>query len=121
MKLMVCGSRSITDTDWIYRQIDACVSENHFEDIIIIEGDAQGVDKAAGLWAEQHGYQIKKHPADWNKYGRGAGFVRNKEMVESCDFCLILWDGKSKGTKHDLELCQKLEKPFKLVRNDIWR
>jgi len=52
---------------------------------------------------------------DWKKYGRAAGLRRNESIIESCDYCLAFWDGKSKGTKFSIDLCNKLKKPVKVV------
>lgn len=115
MKLMVCGSRTITDRKWVFEQIDTCVKENNFTDITIIEGEAKGVDKLAEAWASRHSIPIEKYPANWELYGKSAGYRRNVDMVNACDFCLILWDNESKGTKHDIDLCKKSNKPHKVV------
>lgn len=117
MKLMVCGSRTITDSVWIKAQIEKLIEENNFNisDISLIFGGAKGVDSVAGKWAEEKNLQVELFKPDWARYGRGAGIVRNKLMVEACDFCLILWDGVSKGTKSDIDLCIKLGKKFKTV------
>ena len=115
MKLMVCGSRNIIDVEWIFQQINICVSENNFKDIILVEGEARGVDTIARTWAERHGYEVEKHPADWKTHGKAAGFIRNELMVKACDFCLILWDGQSHGTMNSLSHCKRLGKPYKLV------
>ena len=113
IKLMVCGSRTITDKDFIYKKIDECIAENFSaEEIIIIEGDARGVDSIAKQWAIDHNKQIEAYPAKWDLYGKSAGFRRNVDMVKACDYCLILWDGESKGTKHDIDLCKQLNKPY---------
>lgn len=111
---MVCGSRGISDAPWIFYQINICTQENNLQDLILVEGDAKGVDRISGYWAKRHNVPIELYPADWNKYGKSAGYIRNEIMVKACDFCLILWDGKSKGTKHDIDLCKKLGKPYKL-------
>ena len=47
---------------------------------------------------------IKEFPADWDKFGKSAGYVRNREMAEYCDAAIIIWDGKSKGTKHMIDI-----------------
>lgn len=54
-------------------------------------------------------------PAEWDKYGKSAGYRRNVDMVDRCDYCLILWDGQSKGTKHDIDLCISKNKSHKVV------
>ena len=112
---MICGSRSITDKAWSFEQINNCVSKHNFDEIVVIEGEARGIDTFARQWAERHGYKIEKYPADWSLYGRKAGFVRNEIMVKACDFCLIIWDGESHGTLNDIKLCKKLNKPYDLV------
>lgn len=111
---MVCGSRDITDTEFVFKAIDDYVA-NLNDDVIIIEGEARGVDLNAKAWAINHGKEFMSFPAQWNLYGKSAGFRRNYDMVKACDHCLIIWDGKSKGTKHDIELCEKMCKPYKVI------
>ena len=50
---------------------------------------------------------IDRYPAEWNKYGKKAGFLRNETMVNKCDMAIIIWDEKSKGAKHVIDLCKK--------------
>lgn len=114
IKLMVCGSRGITDPRLVFRIIDEYV-ETLGDDVTIIEGEAKGVDQLARKWAEEHGKAIMSFPAEWDLYGKSAGFKRNCDMVAACDHCLIMWDGQSKGTKHDIDLCTKSGKPHKIV------
>jgi hypothetical protein len=45
-------------------------------------------------------YQLKLFPADWNRYGKSAGFRRNVEMSNHADALVVFWDGKSRGTQH---------------------
>lgn len=115
MKLMVCGSRTITDKDWIFKQIEDYIKELKAEDLVIIQGLAKGVDIIAKEWAENHNIKTLDFPAEWDKYGKSAGFKRNVTMVDECDCCLILWDGVSLGTKHDITLCKSKNKPHKIV------
>ena len=49
------------------------------------------------------------------KFGKAAGIIRNKQIVEDADFCIIFWDGKSKGTKNTIDLCNKLHKKYRLI------
>lgn len=123
--VMVCGSRNITDTAWVESQITNYLKEVYYDqekkfgngdmDFIIIQGLARGVDMIAKSWADRHNLGTWDFPADWEKYGRSAGFRRNVEMVDKCDYCLILWDGESHGTKHDIDLCRSKNKPHKIV------
>lgn len=115
-KYMVCGSRTITDRNFIFTEIEKCWNENlGAEPVILVEGEAKGVDSISKEWAISKGFALDPHKPDWKKFGRGAGIIRNKEMVECSDFVLILWDGTSKGTKSDIDFCQKLGKGNKIV------
>ena len=116
-KVLICGSRSIMDESWIFEQIDAFIRDYKLDmgALTIIEGGAKGVDSVAGKWAENHGVQKEVHKADWARYGRGAGHRRNADMVLSADMVLILWDGISKGTWNDIDLCKKHLKTYKIV------
>lgn len=68
------------------------------------EGEAPGADRLCRDVAEKMGFEIQKRPADWNKYPKVAGFLRNKEMAkEGADLCIAFWDGKSNGTKDMME------------------
>lgn len=116
-KLLVCGSRTITNASWIFSEIEKYISESNlqYSDIHIIEGGAKGVDKIAKQFADDRNIPVIEMPADWKAYGRAAGFIRNEQMVRLCDQCLILWDGKSHGTKNDIDLCDKYNKSNKVV------
>lgn len=116
-KLLVCGSRTITNVSWIFSEIEKYISESNlqYSDIHIIEGSAKGVDKIAKQFADDRNIPVIEMPADWKSYGRAAGPIRNEQMVRLCDQCLILWDGKSRGTKNDIDLCDKYNKSNKIV------
>lgn len=121
INIMICGSRSITDKEWIFSQIEAFWYWNAacYDEVTLIEGEAQGVDLIAKEYAQKNNWKIKDFPANWKKYGKKAGMIRNINMVDNCDLCLILWDGQSKGTEHDIELCQKRMKKYCVIRYDL--
>jgi hypothetical protein len=107
-KLLVSGSRTITDKHKVFQALDEMMSVMlKGEDVTIIEGGAKGVDTLARLYAIEHKIPYEEHPADWDKNGRAAGYVRNVEMVKEADVALIIWDGKSKGTAHAMKICEK--------------
>lgn len=113
MKLIVSGSRSITNYDLIAAVL------NSMKDIeCIIEGGAKGVDSLVKKWALENNIKCIEVPAKWddmsppvkkkyNKYGKEynalAGFKRNEEMMELGDTLLAFWDGRSSGTNHMIE------------------
>lgn len=88
--------------------------QNHIE-IEIVSGTANGADKLGEKYANEKGYLLKKFPADWDKYGKSAGFKRNVEMSNYADALIAFWDGKSKGTKHMIDLAKRYELKVKVV------
>ena len=58
MKLFICGSRTITDKEWIFTEIEKCIEENVFTDITILEGEAKGADLIAKEWAISHNIPV---------------------------------------------------------------
>ena len=57
-------------------------------------------------------------PADWQRYGRGAGPIRNKQIVESADLVIAFWDGKSNGTRSALAHAERAGVPVEFHHAD---
>ena len=108
MKLLIVGSRSITDFDlspYIADEVDT-----------IISGGAGGVDSLAEAYADLHRLSKYIMRPRYDLYGRGAPLRRNEQMVDLADAVLIVWDGKSKGTNYTLKYAQKKDKKILLVQ-----
>jgi len=75
--------------------------------IEIVSGGAKGADQLGEQYAKENNYNLRIFPADWDKYGKKAGYIRNEEMAKYADACVCFWDGKSKGTKMMIELAKK--------------
>jgi len=75
-RILICGDRNWTDIETIENFIKSLPP-----DTIIIHGNSRGADKIAKREAKKHGLTVKSYPADWNKYGRAAGPIRNKKMI----------------------------------------
>ena len=69
----------------------------------IVTGDARGADTLGAQWAAAHNIPVVHFPADWETYGKSAGFIRNAKMGEYADVAICFWDGKSKGTKNMIQ------------------
>jgi hypothetical protein len=95
MKVIVAGSRGITS----FKEVSYAIEKSGFEITEIVSGTARGVDRLGEGWASLNEVPIKRFPAQWDKYGRGAGFKRNTEMAEYADALVAVWDGRSNGTK----------------------
>lgn len=98
MKIIVAGSRGITDREYIKKQM-AKMIENKYE---LVCGMAAGVDVVARDIAMECGLTVHEFPADWNTLGKKAGYLRNVQMAEFAEGLLAIWDGESRGHKaHD--------------------
>ena len=102
MKVIVAGSRSIIALDLI----KTAIKDSGFKLTELVCGCSYGVDRAAERWALDEGIPVKKFPADWAKYGRAAGPIRNKEMAKYADALVLVWDGVSPGSKNMLGAAQ---------------
>lgn len=80
MKILVCGGRDFKDVKLLIDTLDGIKIGRGVD--LLIHGGAQGADTLAGIWAEMKGIAVKKVPADWKKYGRAAGPIRNSEMLK---------------------------------------
>lgn len=80
--------------------------------ITIISGQAKGIDTEGINFAEARGYSLEVYPAEWQKYKKSAGFIRNEVMVKRCHAGIIVWDEESRGTKHTIDLLDERYKPY---------
>ena len=114
-RIVIAGTRDFSNYDVERVFIDACVAEFINDNVIILSGCCKGADKLGETYAEEHGLDIESYPAQWKQYGKRAGVVRNRKMVEAADFIICFWDGKSKGTKNMIECAKRLNKPIKIM------
>lgn len=88
--LMVTGTRNagIAQLRWVNWAINKVRVKYPDAAITLVHGDAaKGVDRHAGAVAEHLGIRVHKMPADWDRYGKSAGFRRNDKMVRSIAAC----------------------------------
>ena len=108
MKILACGDRNWINGSAIRREL-----EKYPLDTIIIHGAARGADSIAGSIALSLGMQVEVYPAQWNLYGKGAGPIRNKQMLDEGkpDKVLAFHENieSSKGTKDMVKISQEAE------------
>ena len=107
MKIAVIGSRKLQIDnigDYIMRDCDEIVS-----------GGAVGVDKSAAKFANENKIKLTEFFPIYEKYGRAAPIVRNKQIVDYADEVIAFWDGSSKGTLFVIKYCEKQKKPCKII------
>lgn len=110
MKLIIAGSRHIQPSFEFIRDSLEMMSILDITELVC--GMATGVDSAGHHWARQEEIQIKKFYADWEKYGKPAGPMRNIQMAKYADELLLIWDGKSPGSKNMKSEMERLNKPI---------
>ena len=117
VKVIVAGSRTFNDFAYLEKHLMAYFKANalHRKDVEIISGTAKGADSLGEQFANKYGLKLTKFPADWNQYGKSAGYIRNEEMAKYAKKDGILfafWDNSSKGTKHMISIASKYNIPF---------
>lgn len=110
MKVLISGSRGITDYEFVRKCLDDALR------IEIVVGDAKGVDTLVQEYCMKRGIKCEIYHADWDKYGRAAGPIRNSEMVSKCDIGMAIWDGVSYGTKDAIYKLNHSHKLLKVMR-----
>jgi hypothetical protein len=101
MRVIIAGSRSIADIKHIY----AAVAKSGIDHIdTILCGTARGVDLLGKEYGEINDITVEDYPADWDKWGKSAGYRRNEWMAGESDALIAVWDGKSKGTGHMVDI-----------------
>lgn len=108
MRTIIAGSRSLVS----YETLLLAIAEFPFTITTVISGTARGVDELGERWAEENNTPLECYPADWAKFGRRAGYVRNEQMAQVAEGALILWDGMSPGTKHMINTCEHVNLPY---------
>jgi hypothetical protein len=102
MKTIIAGSRSINS----YEIVERAIKNSEFEIKEIISGTAEGVDKLGERYAQENGIKLTRMPADWNRFGKRAGYLRNVDMANCAEALILVWDGVSKGSKHMLDIAR---------------
>ena len=116
MRILVAGSRTFDQYKLMVDAMENVVIAIPGEDCIV-EGCARGADRLAELYGLNAGIYVEHHPADWDTWGRGAGFRRNVEMLESGIAVVVaFWDGKSRGTKHTIDQAHERLIPVEVIR-----
>lgn len=77
----------------------------------IVSGGANGADKLGKSLSDETGLDYVEFLPDWDKFGGGAGMIRNKDIINNCSAVLAFWNGESKGTKNSLDLAKEMRKP----------
>ncbi len=126
LKVIVAGSRSFSNYALVEHVCDNIIigffCENFPErdfflstSVIIVSGGCRGVDRIAEKYAEEKYFKFEMFKADWNKYGKQAGPIRNGEMAKYADMAVVFWDGESRGSQNMIVQMVRQGKPVHVV------
>ena len=104
--MIIAGGRDFDNYDNLVKVLDKLPKPKE-----IVSGKARGADSLGEVYALDHGITVAEFPADWDKFGKSAGHVRNQQMADYADILVAFWDGESKGTKSMIKKMNALYKP----------
>ena len=115
-KVIIAGGRDFTNTQYAADTLVKLVEEDKLPDTFtVISGNARGADKVGEYLAELWDLPLEIYPANWDKHGKSAGYIRNKQMADIADVLVAFWDSKSRGTAHMISTMQKQHKPVFVI------
>jgi len=103
MRVIIGGSRSISDP----LALEAAIKQASFAITSVITGDSKGVDSLVEAWAKNQDIPLTIMPVEWSRYGGRAEQIRNEQVAELADGCILIWDGFSHGTNHLRDIIQR--------------
>lgn len=106
MRTIIAGSRGITDPSVVPTAVAHAIGAG-IVPTVVISGGARGVDALGEQWASSNGIPVERYPAEWGKYGKKAGTMRNVHMGNIATALIAVWDGKSTGTKHMIDFAKR--------------
>lgn len=115
---LVIGSRSFQNYSQLKSKLDYLLKRQN--KVVIVSGGARGADSLAERYAKEKNYVCLVYPANWEKFGRKAGYIRNAEMHafiarQQKRGVVAFWDGKSPGTKQSIQLAQQYNNPIRWI------
>jgi len=117
-RVIVAGSRTFYDYELLKSKLDKFLS-NIKVPIEIVSGRAKGADQLGERYADERGYKVKMFPAQWTKYHRKAGPIRNEQMAQYVSpdgACVVFWDGISSGSEHMIETAKTYKLKLRIVQ-----
>lgn len=116
--ILVCGGRDYADRAFLCQYLDELRAERPIKQLI--HGAARGADSLAAQWAKSRGVPTRAFPADWNRYGKSAGFRRNERMLQEGRPDLVIAFPGGAGAAHMVKVAAKANTPVREAVPDAW-
>lgn len=119
-RIIIAGCRDFNDYELLSTAVNQVIDYIKPVKVEIISGGCRGADRLGERYAAINNYAVRRFYPDWNKYGKAAGPIRNKQMAEyaaeySNGYLVAFWDGSSKGTKNMIETARFYRLKVKVV------
>jgi dissimilatory sulfite reductase (desulfoviridin) alpha/beta subunit len=115
-KVVIAGSRGFSNYKLLKETCDKYLREKKkTHNVIVVSGHARGADTLGEKYASDEDLDLEIYPADWKKYGKSAGFMRNEQMADIADAVIAFWNGESHGTKHMIDIAEEKGLNVKVV------
>ena len=126
VNIAIVGSRDFEDYELLYNELKEFLFDidyegdlngewsevlcSKYDSVKIISGGAKGADTLGERFAKDFNLDTLIFKPDWSMYGKSAGFIRNRKIVENCDVLFAFQVNKSRGTQHSIDLARGLKK-----------
>lgn len=104
-KVIIAGGRDFNDYNSLNKYCSFILKNK--KNVVIISGQANGADNFGEKFALEKNHNLVLFPANWDLYGKSAGYIRNEQMAKYSNALIAFWNKKSKGTKHMIDLAKK--------------
>lgn len=122
-RIIICGGRHFNDYEALESLVNSALTEKGLDsnEVEIVSGHCEGADMLGELYAEKHGIVCKAFPAEWEKYGRAAGPIRNSQMIEyasesAIPIVVAFVSPRTKGTTDTVN--KAIKRGFSIFRYD---
>lgn len=116
MNVIVAGGRDFSNYIMLVAWLDYYLIHLNKEDLTIISGMARGADSLAVSYANERDIKVIRMPANWDLYGKRAGYIRNDEMANVADMLIAFWNGQSRGTLNMITTMKRMGKMCNVVK-----
>lgn len=119
VRVIIAGTRTFDDYELLRRTMCELFGSIPASQLEIVSGHCpSGADFLGEQFAMRNHMKLTLFPAEWNTYGKAAGPIRNRQMAEYAapdGYCVVFWDGKSRGSKSMIAEASKAGIKTKIV------